>query len=744
MTPGVKHPGQPSVPHTRGAARWAGCSAASSFAAGEARYGSGIGPLSRPVLRLRRQFAPAFAGDGRSQEDLVTLTNVLSETHRRCRRRHPAGLSLVVATLLALVAVGWTAGAPAPLAAPRQLAPLAPRIIGHLGGWTSAVDVEGTLAYVAVGSRLRIVDIADPRRPRILSESAELPALINELSVAGGMVYIADRAFGLRVVDARDPASPVVIGAGEKMKGAKAVRVAAGHAYVADGAVGVHVLDVADPRAPREAALIPVDGGEAWDLKLVGDRAYIADRIGLRVVDVSRPGAPTLIGRRETPGWARDVAVSGRHAFVADGDRGLVVLDLVDPADISRVADLDTPGEAWAVEISGNRAYLADGDSLRIIDITDAEDPQSLGSLPIAGEARDLQVQGDTVFVAGGSTGLHIVDVADGRAPRELAALADMPVQANAAAADLDRLFVADSAYGLRVFDVKVPAAPRLLGGLDTPGTAVELRHDRGRVWLADRAAGLAVIDVSDPSRPLLAGRWDIAPRRVMDLDIDAKGAAVLEAPADGGRHGLRLLDTTGAAPPRETGSLATLRLGYDLQLVGDRAFVADLDGLRVFDVRDRSAPRELGQADPIGVVYGVAAAGDIVYATIGESGLRVLDGSDPERRRVIGAVDTDGYFRDLQRVGDLLYVADKDFGLRVFDLRDPAAPREVAAQAVTGGVEHVTVVGDTAYLSLGTAGLAIVQLRAATPTATPTRAPETPATQPSWRLLLPWLADGQ
>lgn len=649
-----------------------------------------------------------------------------------------------ILALLGAAAALVAGGRRGPLAAPA--APAVPdlQVIAHLGGWSSAVAVEGSRAYVAVGSRVRIVDLADPARPRILAESSELPAVIDELCVAGGMVYVADRAFGLRIVDARDPLRPMLVGAGEKVKGAKAVAVAGGHAYLADGAAGVHVLDVADPRQVREVAVIPVGGGEAWDLDLQGDRAYIADRIGLRVFDIARPSAPTLVGGRESAGWARDVAVSGSHAFVADGDRGLTVLDLADPGDISRVANLDTAGDAWAVELSGTRAYVADGTGLVIVDISDPELPVALGALTLPGESRDLDLAGNTVLVAAGSAGLRLVDVSDPAAPRELAVLDDMPLQANAAAAAAGRLYVADAAFGLRVFDVVRPAAPAALGGLDTAGTPLELRQEGGQVYVADREGGLLTIDARNPARPQAAGRVDLAPRRVTDLDIDGRMAALIDAPADGGRQGLRLLDLAEPAAPRQLGAFSGLRLAYDLQLEGGRAYVADLDGLRVFDLRDPAAPAELGKADPIGVVYGVAVAGNTVFASIGESGLRVLDASDPEHRRVIGAADTDGYFRDLQWVDGLLYVADKDFGLRVFDVSDPKAPREVAQRAVTGPVEHVLVDGNFAYLSLGTTGMAVLSLSDAPPTATP---PPTPTPTPRasrWRIGLPWLASGR
>ncbi len=67
---------------------------------------------------------------------------------------------------------------------------------------------------------------------------------------------------------------------------------------------------------------------------------------GLQVIDISDPANPTLVGTYDTPGYARGVAVSGDHAFVADGDSGLQVIDISDPANPTLVGTYDTPGDA--------------------------------------------------------------------------------------------------------------------------------------------------------------------------------------------------------------------------------------------------------------------------------------------------------------------------------------------------------------------------------------------------------------
>ncbi|MCD4751016.1 MAG: hypothetical protein K8R59_16715, partial [Thermoanaerobaculales bacterium] len=82
---------------------------------------------------------------------------------------------------------------------------------------------------------------------------------------------------------------------------------------------------------------------------------------GLRVVDVGTPSSPTEVGFYDTPGYAKDVAVSGGYAYVADGSSGLRVIDISTPTSPTEVGFYDTPGYANSVALSGSYAYVADG-----------------------------------------------------------------------------------------------------------------------------------------------------------------------------------------------------------------------------------------------------------------------------------------------------------------------------------------------------------------------------------------------
>ena len=88
-----------------------------------------------------------------------------------------------------------------------------------------------------------------------------------------------------------------------------------------------------------------VTRGGALDVKLVGDRAYLAvGYSGLAVLDVSNPANPVRVGGYDTSGYAEGVAVSGNIAYVADRDAGLQIIDVSNPANPVRLGGYDTSG----------------------------------------------------------------------------------------------------------------------------------------------------------------------------------------------------------------------------------------------------------------------------------------------------------------------------------------------------------------------------------------------------------------
>jgi hypothetical protein len=109
-------------------------------------------------------------------------------------------------------------------------------------GNARAVCAYGDHAFVADGLRgLQVVDISAPSAPAVVA-SLETPGYADDIAYHDGRVYVADQDEGLRVIDVSDPLAPVLVGRGETPY-ASGVFVAGSTIYVADRDWGLVVIE---------------------------------------------------------------------------------------------------------------------------------------------------------------------------------------------------------------------------------------------------------------------------------------------------------------------------------------------------------------------------------------------------------------------------------------------------------------------------------------------------------------------
>jgi hypothetical protein len=87
----------------------------------------------------------------------------------------------------------------------------------------------------------------------------------------------------------------------------------------------------------------------------------------LRIIDVSEPAHPVQVGLYNAAEYATEVAVAGKHVYVADRFSGLHIIDVTDPAHPAQVGFYNTPGEAQSVSAVGVHAYVGDRDGGLVI-----------------------------------------------------------------------------------------------------------------------------------------------------------------------------------------------------------------------------------------------------------------------------------------------------------------------------------------------------------------------------------------
>jgi hypothetical protein len=197
---------------------------------------------------------------------------------------------------------------------------------GILNG-AKAISIAGVYAYISCDAGLVVVDLEDPKKPKVTSVLGE-PYLKHPGSVQVQFRYafVCDE-HGVNVLDVTDLAHPKPVSR-LKLEDAHSIYVARTYAYVAAGKKGLVILDVEKPENPKIDQVFDAGGciNDLHDVKLgityTSEFAYLADgKNGLRVVQLTSPETPgnggfsprpkpKLIASHKLPHGAEALAVS--------------------------------------------------------------------------------------------------------------------------------------------------------------------------------------------------------------------------------------------------------------------------------------------------------------------------------------------------------------------------------------------------------------------------------------------------
>lgn len=236
-----------------------------------------------------------------------------------------------------------------------------------------------------------------------------------------------------------------------------------------------------------------------------------------------------------------------------------------------------------------------------------------------------------------------------------------------------DRIYVYGIG-GLAIYDISDLLAPVELGRYEPPGHPYD-RFYRGAVSDTIAVGGgredlLSIMTIADPAVPSLITLYGSAGRSY-------EGAVLRDGICYACVHadGLEIIDLTLPATPVSLAVVSGLVNAWDLELVGDLAYVADgLGGLAVVDVAVPSAPVHLTSIPTSGAAVDVVIHRTVAAVCNGSAGVDLFDLADPAAPSPLSTVNTSALAITAAFAGDTLYVADWD-DVEAFDLSNPAAP---------------------------------------------------------------------
>ncbi len=240
--------------------------------------------------------------------------------------------------------------------------------------------LEGKLLYVAnKAAGLSIVDISDVYNPKVVSRTASVGQNYG-IAKKGNFVFMSDNLAGLLVYDVTNIKKPVKISEFAVKGEAWDVKIKDNYAYVAAGLAGLVVVDITDPKTPKMVTSLRYD--KDWDYArkvYITEKGllFLADRkAGIHAINIDNPATPKELRRFQTQ-FAVGLEVADNFAYVADGPGGLLVIDVSNPEKMRQVADFKLPGHANGVSKIGPYVYVSIDDAgIRAIDVTNPNRPQ--------------------------------------------------------------------------------------------------------------------------------------------------------------------------------------------------------------------------------------------------------------------------------------------------------------------------------------------------------------------------------
>ncbi|HEY0733916.1 MAG TPA: hypothetical protein VGD69_03340 [Herpetosiphonaceae bacterium] len=464
--------------------------------------------------------------------------------------------------------------------------------------------------------------------------------------------------------------------------------------------------------APHVAAPAPFPltteghiGGTARVIKVVGQTGYLGEGNYLTILDLRTFPQIVVQSSLALDSRVEDIAIAGTMAYVALANTKIVIAAIGDPQHpvVLNSFAIGASGVVDDVEVVGSLLYVGSvQQGLQIFDVSNPHAPLLKGTYTasIGGPAvgRDLGLVGSVAYAisnSGGTTGVHVVDVSNPAAPSAIRVIPRVQANAltNALTISDGRLYVGEST-GLHIYGLTTPTNPNLLGSY--AGGAPDVLVANQRAYVA--GGGLSIIDVSTPSSPQGLGGQSL---RGYGIHAAVFGTTVLVAE---GEYGLSAVDVSNPDAPQ---AIEHSYLGgevWDMDVIGNMAYVGTINGLQIVDISDPKHPRirSIFGKD----VLGVKVVGDRAYISIFPrelgseqfAGLQVVDVSDPDQPVLLGSFETQEALWRLTVVDTRIYQLFLG-GFNILDASDPAAIQRIT-QVNINYLDDIVVEGDRLYVS--------------------------------------------
>lgn len=227
------------------------------------------------------------------------------------------------------------------------------------------------------------------------------------------LVSIDRSAEGPQLVDISNPKQPIVISRLNYL-GETSISMDKGLAAVGGGGnIRLKVLDISDPKDPKVIGNMDFPVWlEARNLAIRGKLVVVCGRDDLLLIDVSNPRSPTICGRLKGGGCVK-IVIKNDLAICATGS-SLNIIDVSDPRNPIKIGGIAAWGDYLAVQ--EGLALLSFRRELRLVDIHDPYHPSILSTLPFTEDTWGVSVQGKVALISTLDT-IKVVSIEQPKSP---------------------------------------------------------------------------------------------------------------------------------------------------------------------------------------------------------------------------------------------------------------------------------------------------------------------------------------
>jgi len=390
--------------------------------------------------------------------------------------------------------------------------------IGHIGGASYAVAVQGDYAYELTGAGLRVLDISNPENITKLTEFLFPVEAAIAIHADGDRLYAVDDN-SIHIFDISTPYQPTLLMQDEAYLDCVAFQGNIGFG----GADALRIVDLSDPlnlvflseynlRGPAKG--IAVDGSTLY--VLYDDPDF--KKGSIEVIDITDVSSPVFVSRRALGHFSGRVSVSVSGNLLAISDSyGVGLIDTSDPA-LPRIVGIYEPSESeyvLTIDLSENTLQVLTAERfwepygsayLTIVDISNPSDPAPVGIVELgpADDGISLISAGNLTYAASGT--FNIVDVSDRFNPVVLDSYSEPRGLHDIVLVGSIACMISDDM--LELIDVSEPSIPRHIGTYRASRPVDKVVASGQYIILGEGTRDYGngrfeVVDISDPANPV-------------------------------------------------------------------------------------------------------------------------------------------------------------------------------------------------------------------------------------------------